>query len=445
MKNLILVCFAFLMQNIFAQGFEFPLLEPILFFDHSKNKLCVIEDSVHYSLMSLDGKRKERRSLYLDPQINFDDLKNQYKIVSEKGTTTFFVDRGCGYVLKMSGDSIIRIDNSFHHQNQFNGQYFLYQGRPYVFGGYGLYSNKDFLLRYDVLLKQWYLESHSEKYTTGEFAVFDHVNESFYCVVKDLAPSKKEVNRFVKYNFKTQLWSEMGKINPKAFPVNGSSFLVYSNTILERNRIYLYDFVKNEVNFYDISNTPAIKNIIYLGDTIVISNLTEINRKNHKTIISVFSMKEFNQKYWEGKQNIVNPKSTSAFGVSTVVFSIVLALIIALCIFFCTVKNNFKKEVIFASNFNLTEVTTQLLDFWVAKKALLLELTEVNDFVNTDRSSFDTVKKRRENLLKNFVFEISSRYGLGPHEVYTTHPHPTDKRMKMLKLNSKIKEKYPID
>ncbi|NBX39747.1 MAG: hypothetical protein EBR54_10125, partial [Flavobacteriia bacterium] len=64
-----------------------------------------------------------------------------------------------------------------------------------------------------------------------------------------------------------------------------------------------------------------------------------------------------------------------------------------------------------------------------------------NDLVNYDNPSMDTLKKRRENLTRLFVVEISSMYQLPEHQIYEPLPHPMDKRMKLLKLSSKLVER----
>ena len=82
-----------------------------------------------------------------------------------------------------------------------------------------------------------------------------------------------------------------------------------------------------------------------------------------------------------------------------------------------------------------------LLDFWVQKPNYRLELSEISDLVNFDQPSADTLKKRRENLLKQFSSEVSRRYGVREELVYTTEFHPQDKRMKILVLNSAIADR----
>jgi hypothetical protein len=70
-----------------------------------------------------------------------------------------------------------------------------------------------------------------------------------------------------------------------------------------------------------------------------------------------------------------------------------------------------------------------------------LELSEINDFVNYDEPSPDTLKKRRETLLRQFSSELAQEYGFLEDNIYTTQSHPKDKRMKLLVLNSMLVNK----
>jgi len=69
-----------------------------------------------------------------------------------------------------------------------------------------------------------------------------------------------------------------------------------------------------------------------------------------------------------------------------------------------------------------------------------LELSDLNDLVNPEHLSIETMKKRREALLKTFVFDMVNMFGLAPNHIYTETLNPMDKRMKILTLHPKIIE-----
>ena len=76
--------------------------------------------------------------------------------------------------------------------------------------------------------------------------------------------------------------------------------------------------------------------------------------------------------------------------------------------------------------------------FFITNKDTGIEISEINDFVNWDNPSIDTVKKRRENLLKDFKTKISTETLIPFEEIFQEHKHSEDKRIKLLILNPKV-------
>ena len=87
-------------------------------------------------------------------------------------------------------------------------------------------------------------------------------------------------------------------------------------------------------------------------------------------------------------------------------------------------RNQLKKKHIIIS-----VTISELLELWLSRTDYLLELSELNDLVNHDEPSADTIKKRRENLLRQFSEEIALFYGVKINQVYySEYPHNYLKR-----------------
>jgi LPXTG-motif cell wall-anchored protein len=86
----------------------------------------------------------------------------------------------------------------------------------------------------------------------------------------------------------------------------------------------------------------------------------------------------------------------------------------------------------------LSQNVLELLNLWLSKPGYLLELSELNDLVNYDNPAPDTIKKRRENLIRIFALEVSKVYQIPLNKLYDTIPHPSDKRMKLLRLSNNL-------
>jgi len=62
--------------------------------------------------------------------------------------------------------------------------------------------------------------------------------------------------------------------------------------------------------------------------------------------------------------------------------------------------------------------------------------------VNYDDPSIDTIKKRRELLLKDLRYKLSSKFNIPQEEVFLERRMETDRRMKLLFLNKLVKLKF---
>ena len=67
-----------------------------------------------------------------------------------------------------------------------------------------------------------------------------------------------------------------------------------------------------------------------------------------------------------------------------------------------------------------------------------LEISFINDLVNHDQPSMDTLKKRRELLIKDLRYKLAAKFNLTQEEVFIERRMETDKRMKLLFLNEQI-------
>ena len=210
----------------FAQTFRFKNPNPCIFYNYEIDKLCVIDDSTSIMMISLESKKLIRRPLHLDKQITFKQLLTEYVPLSEKGSLIYFVDRGCGYVLQLRNDSIVRIDKSFHHQNQFGGAYFLNNGVPNIFGGYGLFSSKNFITQFQVISKEWLIADEVVNMPPASFFPYSKDDENLYVFIPNVKSSSRPIyNNLWRYNFKKRKWTLEGQ------SVSTPSLYISSNSL----------------------------------------------------------------------------------------------------------------------------------------------------------------------------------------------------------------------
>ena len=79
-----------------------------------------------------------------------------FKVIQSENSI-YLVLNGGGPVLQLKNDSIVRIDNSVEQKNQFGAATFSYKNKMYMYGGYGLWSFKNYITYYDFSSNQWEL------------------------------------------------------------------------------------------------------------------------------------------------------------------------------------------------------------------------------------------------------------------------------------------------
>jgi integrase/recombinase XerD len=65
----------------------------------------------------------------------------------------------------------------------------------------------------------------------------------------------------ISYNFSTQKWTDLGEIDPSAFPKKEKIEIAHKNLLVSLHKLYLYDFQKNEVEIFDLKNIQSLKDV----------------------------------------------------------------------------------------------------------------------------------------------------------------------------------------
>ena len=413
-----------------AQTFRFKNPNPCIFYNYENDKLCVIDDSTSIMMISLDNKKMIRRPLHLDKQITFNQLLTEYVPLSEKGSPIYFVDRGCGYVLQLRNDSIVRIDKSFHHQNQFGGAYFLNNGVPSIFGGYGLFSTKNFITQFDITSKEWLIADVGVNMPPASFFPYTKDNENLYVFIPNVKSSSRPIyNNLWRFNFKKRKWTLEGK------SVSTPSLYISSNSLNYFSFSLEYDFINNKIYRYSEGVNKSGFKFLKVKN----KYLKLLSRENFNALsstLTIYDEIDFRKQFLIGESDLIE-KSVLQDRVHNYYYVVLLVFSLLFTFLLYLFLRKRKKQ---APIYTMSESSIELLNLWVLKRHGVLELSDLNDLVNPEHLSIETMKKRREVLLKTFVFDMVNMFGLAPNEIYTETLNPMDKRMKVLTLNSKLME-----
>jgi hypothetical protein len=420
---------------LFSQTFHFKIIDPIICYDYVNKKIIAIEDSSYRLEITPSSEKAIKKPLYWDKQVSFQSLKTSFIPLSSKGSPIYFVDRGCGWVLQLRNDSIVRVDQSFHHQNQFGGAFFMHNGTPHIFGGYGLFSYKNFITKYDKDLRQWYLENEGAQFIYRDQRVFSKTSNLFH-VLLTKNQNEKIPKKLWAYDFNKKEWSYDGEIQGLDSIKFQSIIAFKENFIIGTYSLHEFDFNRKRMKYYRIEPINTVLKVIKVPDLYMcLSQVYESEKNVKSTALELYNQKEFDKQFLVS-EHILKIKDKSDFD-----YLYIVLFLLAGVVLFVLIRYYFKVKGMKKNQMPLSFSTNKLLELWLSKSDYLLELSELNDLVNHDEPSPDTIKKRRENLLRQFSDEITLFYDLELYQIYHSEAHPTDKRMKRVRLSTEVIDK----
>jgi hypothetical protein len=158
----------------------------------------------------------------------------------------------------------------------------------------------------------------------------------------------------------------------------------------------------------------------------------KINSNTRKSEIIITKKATFLNKIVFKKDLIKTTKSDNTF-----VFIIICIGLIFIVLIFRFKSHKKRKGSLFIES-ELDSREKELLAFFIKNINQGIEISQINDFVNGDQPSIDTLKKRREILLKDFKTKISNETNIDFNEIFKELKHPEDRRIKLLIINPKV-------
>ena len=165
----------------------------------------------------VDLDTKERRKMKFNS--NGMDLKSLRTLSSS--TANYFLDGQGGGVYLFENDSLRKIDNSYEHKMQIGASLFSYKADIYKYGGYGFWSHRDFITRFERETKEWELVSFdkSDVLPRGrEDAIVKVIEDDLYIIGGYILPRKNPLLSAVqtydvwRFNMITGVWTSLGNI-----------------------------------------------------------------------------------------------------------------------------------------------------------------------------------------------------------------------------------------
>lgn len=443
--------FFFLITLITCQSQSIYRSDQHLLFKEAKSSqaVLIIKDSLVYKGISLQPKTLLHTAF-------LDDLKSY--IPFQIQTKNFLVHSGCGPVLEWRNDSIVRIDKSFLHLNQINSVSFVYNKAIYFFGGYGLFTFKNILTKYNFKTKEWdEIETNGIHPTPRSKAHGIVTGNNLYV----FSGYEKDENNFQeqkdckpivwKLNLQSMQWSELGKYAPinnitsKDAPV--PSFTIkdklYIIPVLQFNKVIEIDINNNTVTAFE----GTAKNVSNPFFDVKTNQVVYLN-KNADGLKSIMHtpLKEFLGKQ-VSQQAFILPWYLS-FN-STTIIMVILSFVLVLILYIYKRKFRFipfNGITFYATNAifyyrgkpldTLEDAELLILEYLVQNSYRFVSLNELNHLYENEvnKNNFSTVVKRREVAFASLISKLQILTATNESDILIYQKNKEDKRIKEIKL-----------
>ena len=255
MKLLVILLFSF--QSIQVPfDYYFDSSSSIIYFLY-KNKIDSYNVESDFKLIS--SNEINNSNLYDLSKFKF---INQHQLSSNLG----------GSVLKIKGDSIFRIDNSYEHRMQLGSKEFVKNDTLFRYGGYGFFENRNFFTFYDKQTNGWeFLDINGSVLPDRVFESLYHLTENKLFVFGGykLDEFKKDIqyknNDCYEFDFNSKKWKILGSLNNN-FVSTKNSFLYDNNNLIAFNngKSYKVNYESNLIeSFFPNPTTKKIESSVF--------------------------------------------------------------------------------------------------------------------------------------------------------------------------------------
>lgn len=445
MKNVFIYLTLLTLSN-FASAQELKFNQkPKLIFDY-KHKEAVLfkNDSV-----VLKTKQKKEVSIFKE---SFPGNFSEY-LYKNVGNRNIFIHEGCGPVLEFRNDSLVRIDKSYLHRNQFGGSLFSYKKEIYFLGGYGLFTHKKILTKFDFENQEWNLvKTNDANIPTITNCLSKVIDDNLY-VFGGHTNETANHNLYI-LNIKTKEW----KVYKSNIFKNFDTIIQTQNKLLEdKNGFYLIDEYK--MFYLDIKNN-SIKQ--YKNNLVKHSPGNFILKDTVYGIFDIYQDPNYSFTFEQYPlKNHINNKNdfivideiyyedhTELYSIISVVFILlVITMYLMIRKKYWFISHIYKTPFIYSIKKDKLFYKGKLVSVLNNYDRLLIEkqlkhknnyfaLSDLNDLFSESKlqDTMDVLIKRRETKLNGFIKTIAAVSGLNSEKICAFKKNDTDKRIKEIQI-----------
>ena len=224
----------------FSQEIEIP--ESIISSYYEEGIIYLFSEKEYYTVDLLNYKISEPNYI----ENNGFNIRNFSPIKID--SAFYFISTIGGAVLKLKENTLTRIDNSFNHKMQLGSTIFKYNSEIYRYGGYGFFSTRDFIVKYDFSTNEW--ESiiiTNNEVPKGRSDISFLLNKDEFIIMGGVGvdplnrQNRININDSWQFSFKNMSWNKVAL--DEYFKYFNSNFFKTKNGIgtIEGGRAFLYN------------------------------------------------------------------------------------------------------------------------------------------------------------------------------------------------------------
>jgi len=419
------------MKSIFLFLFSFQSIQiPIdYYFDSSKSIIHILyKNKIEQYTLENDVELISSKEIKNSSEYDLSKFKfvNEYTLSSNIG----------GSILKIKGDSIFRIDNSYEHKMQLGSLEFIRNDTLFRYGGYGFFENRNFITFYDKKVNGW------ESLTINGDIIPERISNFIYHFNKDklyisggyvFDKFKKDVKyqnlKTYLFDFNSKKWSVIGDLNTPlfktvSFSLDENSFINFTDGM-----IYIINFEQNSIKKF--SSNPISKKIesSFFKPFINKNNVVYFELKNDVLNIKSTPLGEF-------ISNLKSIENERIYGVSYWLYSLIILILVIILLLYVVFKKFVNKilkigDVFFYNlkkiKLNEKEKVIFNLLYTSSKKTKSVENRIITDFFEDRTLNYGTVNRRKNESINTLNNKIKVFLNTNKEIIVRTNS-PIDKR-----------------
>lgn len=380
---------------------------------------------------------------------------------------TYLVHEGCGPVMEFRNDSLVRIDNSFLQLSQIESSKFVYKNEIYFYGGYGVFTFKNILTKYDFKLNEWFLVKTKNSdlvpplcnaffKTIGPYLyVFGGKNED---VNKDILYYNEEyvyrlnLNTLVWEKFKTSFFKMENFLLSNNIESLFSFQYLNDTFIFDKTNWYGINFKENNYTKYNNYFRIPIHSAVYSNNMLYSIVKNDNHDKAFKYYFKSFPISTIVKNPSIKKSFYFNEHFNNIYVLYGLLVIVILWLLYKKRSYFIYLLNPSKPfyyKLLFSELYfkgikvkHLSEDEIKILNKMALHPNQFISLNEFNEMFTKDyeNENYAAIVKRREKKLETFLQLLANVSSYDLIDLLHERKNEVDKRIKeVLFLPNKIK------